>query len=367
MYMMYLFSICNNSGILTLFLFLKYAFKIVCILLPIIIIVRLFISMYKSVISGNKLSDNLYVVFKNFIAALVVFLIPSILSFIFLDFLSIDNSFMVCFTDSTIENINNLRVKEAKDRKDRAEKYKQELNESMKEAYEKEKEKNEILKEQIEQREELFGNKNDDSSNSGGNIPGSSNTTLKTAAKNIIIGDSRTVGMCATITGDWNKCQFNKHGPFVTGDDIYIAQGSMGFSWFNSTAIDAVNNIISNNPGTTFNIYSLMGVNFLLSDIDKYIPKYNELAQGVWSNHNLILVSVNPVDEAKEAQNGYSTKQSSIITFNNKLKNGTSSVSNIKYCDTFSKVINNLSTSDGLHYGSSTYNAIYSAMKSCGG
>jgi hypothetical protein len=140
----------------------------------------------------------------------------------------------------------------------------------------------------------------------------------------------------------------------------------MGYTWFNGTAINAVNSLINAYPDVTFNIYSLMGVNFLLYDIDKYIPKYIELANGAWKNHNLILVSVNPVDEVKEAQNGYSTKQADIITFNNKLKNGTAGVANIKYCDTYNSVISSLQTSDGLHYASSTYNAIYSSMKSCG-
>ena len=172
--------------------------------------------------------------------------------------------------------------------------------------------------------------------------------------------------MCASITGDWTRCQFNNGGSFIYGDDIYIARGSMGYSWFDSTTVNAVNNIVASNPGTTFNIYSLMGVNFLLSDIDKYILKYNQLANGVWKDHNLILVSVNPVDEAKETQQCYSTKNANIITFNTKLKNGTSGVNNIKYCDTFSSVKNNLGTSDGLHYTASTYKAIYNSMKSCG-
>ena len=51
---------------------------------------------------------------------------------------------------------------------------------------------------------------------------------LDVDTKNIIIGDSRTVGMCASITGDRTNCQFNNGGPFVNGDDIYIAQGSIG-------------------------------------------------------------------------------------------------------------------------------------------
>ena len=168
--------------------------------------------------------------------------------------------------------------------------------------------------------------------------------------------------MCASITGDWTNCQFKNGGAFINGDDIYIAQGSMGYSWFNGTAVSAVNNIISSNPNTTFNIYSLMGVNFLLSDIDKYIPTYNNLAQGDWKDHNLILVSVNQLDEAKEAP----TKYFNIITFNNKLKNNTSIFANIKYCDTFNVVKGNLGTSDGLHYTSTTYKAIYNSMMSCG-
>ena len=51
---------------------------------------------------------------------------------------------------------------------------------------------------------------------------------------------------------------------------------------------------------------------------------------------------------------------------NTQLKNGTSGVSNIKYCDTYNAVIGNLGTSDGLHYTSSTYISIYNKMKTCG-
>lgn len=363
--MIYFLDLCTNSNVLTLFLFIKYLFIILCVLLPIIIMYRLFTLMYKVVISGNKMIDQISLILKNIFAALVIFLLPSLFSFIFTDLVPVDSTISTCFNNSTIDNIKKYRDVEEQERKENAAKYKEKLNDAMEDAYEKEKEKNEILKEQMEKREELFGSDNDSSISSS--VPGSSNTTLKSAAKNIIIGDSRTVGMCATLTLDWTNCQYNNGGAFITGDDIYIAQGSMGYSWFESEAIGTVNSIIAANPGITYNIYSLMGVNFLLYDIDKYIPKYNELAQGAWINHNLILVSVNPVDEEVEAQHGYSTKQTDIITFNTKLKNGTSGVSNIKYCDTYSKVINDLSTPDGLHYGELTYKAIYNTMMSCGG
>lgn len=186
------------------------------------------------------------------------------------------------------------------------------------------------------------------------------------ASKTIYIGDSRTVGMCASLTGDWQDCQFNNGGSYNYSDDeIFIAQGSSGYTWFNETALPAVNSILSNDSNSTYNIVSYMGVNFLLSDLDKYVSKYTELAKGAWKRHNVFLVSVNPVDEKKEAQNGYSTKQSNIIKFNDKIKSTANSLSNFSYCDTYNAIINNFETSDGLHYTSNTYKKIYNVTQNC--
>ncbi len=364
------FSVCTNSNVLSLFLFIKILFTILCIILPILIMYKLFRAMYLVVLSGDKFSDHLSQVFKSFIAALIIFLLPGLFSYIFTVLVPNDSYFNTCFENSNLEKIDYYKEEEKKKREEEAKEYKEQLQDSMQESYENEKEKNEQLKDYFEQFKNDEDDENSDTADDSSNndiIPDSSNTNLKNAAKNIIIGDSRTVGMCASITGDWNKCQFNKSGSFINGDDIYIAQGSMGYSWFYNTAVPEVNKILAANPDTVYNIYSLMGVNFLLYDIDKYIPTYNDLANGIWSSQNLILVSVNPVDEDIEAQHGYSTKNSNIITFNNKLKSGTSSSSNIKYCDTYSIVLDNLSTSDGLHYSSSTYKIIYNSIMSCGG
>ncbi len=364
-----LLDICNQSGFLTVFLILKYAFSILCTIIPLVLIYRCFVPLFKAVTSGKEFSGELGPMIRSVIAGLIIFLLPAFFNFVFTDLLGESNGLSACFTNATVENINSLKQQEMQGLKDEINDKREDLNNAAADRAEQEAERNEIIQEDIKEKEEqerLEQEQANQNAANGGSSPGSSNTNLKTAAKNIIIGDSRTVGMCASITGDWTNCQFSNGGAFVNGDDIYIAQGSMGYSWFNSTAVNAVNNIISSNPGTTFNIYSLMGVNFLLSDIDKYIPTYNNLATGTWKNHNLILVSVNPVDEVKEAQNGYSTKNSNIITFNNKLKNGTSGVSNIKYCDTYNAVIGNLGISDGLHYTSTTYKAIYNNMKSCG-
>lgn len=62
---------------------------------------------------------------------------------------------------------------------------------------------------------------------------------------NIIIGDSRMVCLCATLTGDWTRCQYSSGGGYRYDNVYFVAQGSMSYSWFNNTAIAAVNNILS--------------------------------------------------------------------------------------------------------------------------
>ena len=210
------------------------------------------------------------------------------------------------------------------------------------------------------------GNENGGGNNqSGGNTQvGDSNNNVANGTNSIIIGDSRTVGMCATLTGDWKNCQFSVSGGKKNGKDVFIAQGSMSYSWFNNTAVPATDRILSNNSGTRYNIYSLMGVNNLLNDIKSYISKYNELASGPWKNHKIVLVAVTPVNESIEAANGYSTKNVNIESFNSQLKSGVRA-SNVKFCDAYSRIKNNFGTEDGLHYTADTYKNIYNIIKSC--
>ena len=173
------------------------------------------------------------------------------------------------------------------------------------------------------------------------------------------------VGLCATVSGDYNKCQFANNGAFEYNQEIFISQGSMSYNWFANTAVPAVNQILKSNSSKKYTIISNMGVNMLLSDVDKYISKYKELSNGEWKDQNVIIVSVNPVDENKEAANGYSTKNSDIETFNQKTKDGISTFANFKYCDVYSQIKNNFNTTDGLHYDSNTYQSIYNKMKGC--
>lgn len=357
---------CSSSYTLHLFLILKIVFRLITLFLPVLIMYKAFSAFFRSLISAD-LSKNILPLAKNFVAALIIFFLPSVFSFIFIDlFEATDIDVIQCFNDATLEKIESLReeekIREKEELKDQNKLKADELN-KQREIQKKKNEEKKKFNEEIKKKKEAEAANNGGGGNSS---PGSSNNNLSSADVNIYIGDSRTVGLCITMTGDSAGCSYSAGGAKYNDSDIYIAQGSMSYSWFNSTAVPAVNNIISSYDNVKFNIYSMMGVNMLLYDIDKYISSYNSLASGSWKNHNVILVSVNPVDENIERQHGYSTKNSDIVTFNTKLKNGVSG-NNVKYCDTYSSLINNIVTTDGLHYGSSTYQSIYSKINACGG
>lgn len=355
---------------------LKTLFKILCVVLPLIIIVRTDVPLVKAIMNGGaKLKEEIIPIFKSLFAALFVFMLPFLTQYLFTELIDPGSSeIFTCFDSATPEKIQSLREQEKEQRLAEKKKRDEELKAGTDKETEKWKQETEKKQQQIQKEKEreraqqearqqaASGGGGSTGGSSGGE--GSTHSSVSPGTSTIIIGDSRTVGMCASITGDWTNCQYANGGK-GNGDDYYIAQGSMGYSWFNSTAVPAVNNIIKSNPGTRYNIISLMGVNYLLSDIDKYIVKYNELANGDWKNQNIILVSVTPVDEGVEAQHGYSTKNANIETFNAKLKSGTSGVSNIGYCDVYSQIKGNFGTGDGLHYSGETYKNIYSLMKAC--
>ena len=374
---MFLLSIklCENPDFLYLFLILNIGFKILTVVLPIIIMYRAIAPFAKAVVSGEEFNKFVPGIFKSLCAAFIIFILPSLFTFLFGTLLpneGVVEKLTICFNNGNIESINLYRkAREIEDEEERK-RVTEALNQAAKDRQNQEDAYNESMKgykEELKRRQEQRNQANNGNSNTGdnpGQSPSSSpnNSTIPAGEITIHVGDSRTVGMCAAITGSYSGCSYDSSGPRVYGNDVFIAQGSMGYNWFASSAVPAVNSIISNNPNNTYNIISYMGVNWLLSDIDKYIPKYNELATGSWSKQNIILVSVNPVNESVEAEHGYSTKNANIITFNTKLKNGINA-SNMRYCDVYNSIYNNFGTSDGLHYTASTYRDIYNIAKSC--
>ena len=158
----------------------------------------------------------------------------------------------------------------------------------------------------------------------------------------IWVGDSRFVGMSQVCNSD---------------SDVYIAKGSMGYSWFANTAVSQVNSQLQKGDTIVVNI----GVNGL--EYEKLANKLNELASGDWKDYKVIYMSVNPVDEEKEVENGYSTTNDQIKEFNAYMKQHLGT--NITYLDTYSSLIDDISskTADGVHYSTSTSNVIYNMAR----
>jgi len=189
------------------------------------------------------------------------------------------------------------------------------------------------------------------SSKSSSSLSSSSSSNIQTKIENnLFVGDSRTVGMCDL----YKVCD---------GDD-YIAKSSMGYSWFQNTAVPSINNKISSKR---YNIIILMGVNDVggtsSSGKNAAVKYYNtvySLTKSMWSNQNVVFVSVNPVIDGKSyaytvAINSFNSEISSMIQ--------NSELSNFKYCDTASSLNVTLNNApDGLHYNRDLYQQIYNKI-----
>ena len=157
----------------------------------------------------------------------------------------------------------------------------------------------------------------------------------------IWVGDSRTEGMSNAVT---------------SGDNVWIAQSSTGYNWFNSTAAGQVTSILEDGDTIVFNF----GVNDL-GNVNSYIEKLNNLANGDWSKADKIIVmSVNPVIDGRN-----NASNAAIEEFNNTMKNSLSD--KITYVDTYSELKSTLTDEDfdgeGLHYTAEIYKKIYDMIR----
>ncbi len=202
-------------------------------------------------------------------------------------------------------------------------------------------------------------NNNSNSSNNNGtstsnNGTGTNQSSSSTSSNKVVfIGDSRTVQMYAYLNNNWSGANYSSGGVHDVGGDVYVAEGSMGLSWLKSTGIPAAQKYFTNGSAVVI----LMGVNDLYN-ADNYISYINQNASSWKSNGSSIyFVSVNP------CTGNYAHLNSDIDKFNTKVKSGLSS--DVKWIDTSSQLNkNNISSSDGLHYGKSTYQIIYNYIKS---
>ena len=164
-------------------------------------------------------------------------------------------------------------------------------------------------------------------------------------SKYVFVGDSRFVGMKNAVKG------------YVDQDVEIVAKIGEGLKWFKTMAPD---------------LYEMKGkiiiFNFGVNDLynaGKYIEFYNGMPEDFMKNNTLVFMSVNPVDEAKEAEYGFTVKNADIEKFNDKMKAGL----NKQYfhvIDTYTFTLqNDLKTTDGLHYFNHIYRLIFEYSVKC--
>ena len=153
----------------------------------------------------------------------------------------------------------------------------------------------------------------------------------------IFLGDSRMVGMKRT---------------YSPSNTLYIAKEGMGYSWLKSTGGPTLKNYLKANPNVK--VVLALGVNDL-GNIQSYISYYRSLIKA-FPKTKFYVLSVNPVDQKKEARYGYSIKNSSITSFNKKLYVAfrSSFINSYNYMKK-----NGFETRDGLHYTAEVYKDLY--------
>lgn len=175
---------------------------------------------------------------------------------------------------------------------------------------------------------------------------------------NLFLGDSRTKGML--LSG-------------VVDEENTVYGVGYGYNWligngkFSSSKTNALNGGIDGlerkmEENNDYNIVMWLGVNdYTYVSANTYYQKFVELATDRWSNHNIYIVSVGPVNDSLIN----TVSNEGINSFNTYLKEliNNSKINNLTYIDLnlgqdFIKKYDNA----GLHYGSSDYEEIYSLV-----
>lgn len=174
----------------------------------------------------------------------------------------------------------------------------------------------------------------------------------------IFVGDSRTVQMHGTLTGQW---QDDINVSDSTG--TWIAKGATGYDWFANTAMPIAMQYM--NAGNA-DLIILMGCNDMInpSSANTYINYLNDYNSILTQNNNHVyFVSVNPVGHMNNMDTTYEnlSNAGTCEPFNNYIRNGLPS--NMTYIDTYSELLNlGYATTDGCHFDTTTYQNIYNLI-----
>ena len=372
-------TVCQNSNFLKVIYYVKLSLRVVFFVIPIILIFKLILDVYKNIISGNndEIKNNNKKMATRIIATIIMFFVYPIINLIFsLDVIN-QVGYLECWNNATtiseIDSYNKSIILDVNPSEIEGSTTLECFSTTGCELKLPEAKRNNFDFLGWSTTKECDSIVNSDyyvtttstrlyacfkvQENA---IPKANlnNNTSKTPSKTIFVGDSRTEDMCSYLKSSMGS------------NESCVASSGKSLSWFNSTAVPKINSILNSDKDTVYNIVIDLGVNGLSSSGEaNYANTYNGLKSGAWSKHNIVVVSVTPVNESKFSKS-YKQKNfnSKIKSFNNNLKSNLSS--NIKYCDIYDSVLSLVSSSkniekDGLHYKKSGYESIYKLKKNC--
>ena len=188
-----------------------------------------------------------------------------------------------------------------------------------------------------------------------------SNVKSDSTGNIIMVGDSRTVGLCNSVYGI-SVANCSTLG-YKKNNNTFISLTSTAYDWFSSKALPEIKNQLKSNEKST--VFINMGTNRLddlINQANSYAKDYNDLAK-TYSKANIVAVSVTPIIDSKVAYYKDVNLDSNVVKFNNQLKSKLSS--DVIYCDVYSKVKGKVDASDGVHYDTASYKLINDEMMNC--
>lgn len=129
---------------------------------------------------------------------------------------------------------------------------------------------------------------------------GSSSSSSSQSQEDVIyVGDSRIADMCTAL-----------------GLSNCITDARADYYWLVNTAETKIQDILDQYPDQAFTIVMNIGLHDL-GNADNLLAEYRRLASGDWSNHQMIVLAISPVDESLASAAGLNLSNSDITHFNN--------------------------------------------------
>lgn len=297
---------CNDASLAGILSIVKNIMLLIQIIVPVILIISGIISFTQLMMNPDE-KNGLKKLMNKFLAAATVFIIPMIINVV-MGICGENYNFSSCWVNAGDYGFNNSEYNSSND-----------------------------------------GTKKD-KTKINGDYKNYEKSTNSKVSKYIFIGDSRTVGMYMAKSGKGGG-NYSNGGARTVGDDVYIAQGSKGLDWMNSTGKSALDGVISKGSA----IIILMGINDM-RNVDGYITSINAMSKE-YKDSKVYFVSVNPcTSQSKNCNNNY------IKSFNKTIKSNI--IPEVTFLDTNSFLTSDgFNTTDGIHYDKKTYLKLYDYIK----